>query len=89
MKSKVEALAWKNYVLVRTEADHGRTTVPLTLGAAHELVTQLCEAISNARGHQDVLDGKVGDPSTCPSCKARNITQRHACKKAKAKSAQA
>lgn len=79
MSKPIETLAQSNYVFVLTN----RHAVRLTISQAHDLVMQLCESIANAQGHQDVLDGKVSDPRTCPKCKARNITANHACKKVK------
>lgn len=74
----VKVVAHKNRVILCLDS---HTWAVLTIKGAHGIVTDMCEAIANAQGHQDVMDGKITDPSTCPRCKARNITARHACKK--------
>ena len=79
---KAVAFAHGNAVVVI--ANTGTTCgAVLSIREAHEYVTKLLGAIDNAQGHQDVLDGKVNDPATCPRCKARSITANHACKRVK------
>lgn len=56
----------------------------LTIAEAHELLVELSEAIGQAQGFKDALEGKVSDVKSCRTCGSRNITQNHKCKRVKA-----
>lgn len=73
----INAFAHRNRVILQLPG-----SPHMSLSEAHQLLTDLAVAIGNARGHQDVIDGKVPTPTDCPNCKARSITPRHACKRA-------
>ncbi len=55
----------------------------MSIAEAHELMSDLAEAIGVAVGHQERLDGKIPDNVDCPHCGARRMTATHVCKRTK------
>lgn len=66
---------------ISPKGDHKLRFERLSVSEAHELVMQVLEAIDGAQGFKDAMDGNVSKMSRCPTCKARNVTAGHACRR--------
>lgn len=71
-------MAINGIVAFQTKGDHFEGMSPRQ---AQDHVTRILEAIEQAQGFQDAMDGKVKNTRDCPRCKARAITASHVCKR--------
>lgn len=76
---EVRSLNDQVVLIIAPHGDHKQQFIGYGIRGAHELVTEILEAINSAQGHEDAMAGRV-TPPMCPLCKSRNIMPGHECR---------